>query len=173
MKPSSLPAVAVNDATILIDVLEAGLLQAMLGLPIAFHVTDFVLAEILRPEQRSVLDAAVTQGLLTVDSLEPADVEAVADLAAELPALSFQDGSCLFLAQRLRAALLTGDGALRKAAAAAGLRVHGALWILDTLILEGRIDHVRATAALQGMLAAGARLPAPECERRLQQWLVA
>jgi hypothetical protein len=57
MKPSPLPAVAVNDATILIDVLEAGLLQAMLGLPIAFHVTDFVLAEILRPEQRSVLDA--------------------------------------------------------------------------------------------------------------------
>lgn len=35
MKPSSLPAVAVNDATILIDVIEAGILDAMLDLPVA------------------------------------------------------------------------------------------------------------------------------------------
>ncbi len=58
--------IAVKDASVLIDLLEAGVLGSWFKLGIETHVPDLVLAEIVQPQQRPVVEGFVSAGLLKV-----------------------------------------------------------------------------------------------------------
>ena len=73
-------------------------------------------------------------------------------------------------AQTLEAALVTGDGDLRKAALAAGVEVHGILWMLDEMVAGAKTPPRHAAEMLERILKTRARLPAAECEVRLARW---
>lgn len=83
---------------------------------------------------------------------------------------SLGDCSVLFLAEKLEAKLLTNDGALRKAASARALRVHGTLWIFDQLVEKGLLAPGQAARRLEKLLGLDRFLPKWECERRLRKW---
>jgi hypothetical protein len=98
------------------------------------------------------------------------DYALLRELMAKYPGPSVRDLTALVCAVRDGIALLAGDGQLRTAAAAEGIRVHGVLWLLDHLVDRSVVTPARTAGALDAMLAAGARLPRAECTRRLDRW---
>jgi hypothetical protein len=84
--------------------------------------------------------------------------------------LGLVDAQVLWLAAKEKGILLTGDLPLRQEAERRKLSVHGLLWILAQMVGAGKLQPQAAAKALRIMLAKGARLPAPECERLLREW---
>ena len=91
-------------------------------------------------------------------------------VAANAHRISLADASALNLALTLNATLLTGDGYLRKVAAARTVKVCGVLGILERMVEAGSLSGSQAIAALNRILAAGAFLPAGECEALMKTW---
>ncbi len=160
--------VVVNDASCLIDLNKVGLLPAMLTLPYRFIVPlPIRYSEMLdlTDENWRHLDDS---GLETFDL--PGDLVAeVTRLAQETPALSGNDCFCLVSALHLRdAVLLTGDLRLRREAVAAGVRVHGVLWVIDQLHQTSLCGASRLVAALEAWRAdRTVFLPRSEIDNRL------
>jgi rRNA-processing protein FCF1 len=123
----------VNDANILIDLLKLNLLETFFQLDYDFQVTDLVLGEV-REDNREDLGRYPGASLLTKQGFTAAEIGEISALYATFPALSFADCSCIYLAEKLSATLLTGDGALRRIATERELPVHGILWVLDHMI---------------------------------------
>lgn len=155
----------ISDTNIWIDFGRAGLLNALFALPFTFVSTDIVVDELSHPDP----DGLVQRGLV-VQALDAAEVESLFGLMAEHGNSSLADVSCYLVAKAQGRPLLTGDGRLRKQAIKDGLQVHGALWLLDQLLDHALVTPVQAAAALQSMLAQGARLPANECSQRVAKW---
>lgn len=114
-------------------------------------------------------DDLIRRGLL-IEVMEDAATLRLYDLMAKHNNSSLADVSCFLLAQETQRPLLTGDGRLRRQAAAEGLEVHGALWLLDQMVIHAVLRPDAAAAALERMLARNARLPAVECQARLKRW---
>ena len=87
------------------------------------------------------------------------------------PQLSLNDRFCLATAGAFEAAiLLTGDNALRKAAAARKVRTHGVLWVIDELDKAAKFPSTLLVSALECWAADRAVfLPANEVTDRLKR----
>lgn len=157
--------VYISDTNILIDIRNAGLLDAMFRLPVTFCCTDFVFKELQDFSHGELLD----KGLL-VEAFNGEAVRQLYNLRIAHNNSSLADVSCYLLAKNTGYPLLTGDGHLRRQAKADGLRVHGALWLLDSLLEHDIIPTHDAATALDLMLVQGARLPKEECQSRLSRW---
>jgi predicted nucleic acid-binding protein len=161
--------VAVKDANVLIDLVDADLLASWFRLGIETHTTDLVRHEVADPAQRQVVDRFVSAGLLHVEPLSARQLADVSDTARRLK-LSLADASALALAKELRATLLSGDRALRRVAAAEKVDVRGVLWVFDKLVARGELATATAAARLRGLQRKGNFLPADECAGRLARW---
>jgi predicted nucleic acid-binding protein len=157
--------VYISDTNIWIDFRHAGLLDHLFCLPFTLCCTDFVLAELDDFEH-----AELRKKGLQVEEIDEDGITQLFRLTSEHNNSSLADVSCYHLARLTGHPLLTGDGQLRKQAAKDGLKVHGALWLLDRLVEAKLISTDRAAVGLTAMLAAGARLPETECEARLNAW---
>lgn len=155
----------ISDTNIWIDFRNAGLLEPLFQLPFDLCSTDFVVAEL----EDFDLDGLVDHGLI-ITALSESQIQELGALTREHNNSSLADVSCYLLARQTGHPLLTGDGRLRKRAIRDGLKVHGALWLLDQLVSDEIIDRLRAHQALTTMLAASARLPKTECDARLAAW---
>lgn len=132
--PHKSPRVVINDASCLFDLHKGGILQAMLALPYVFQVALPVRRNELLTIAGSEWEAFESAGLITIDLPDTAVAEAIA-LKNDHAALSAEDCFSLVLARQTRGSvLLTGDRTLRTVAAAAGVDVHGVLWIVDELV---------------------------------------
>mgnify|MGYP000895707933 CR=1 FL=1 len=157
--------VCVHDANILIDLAKAGLLDAYAKLGWATHVPDLVLREV-----KQELSPWIHNGSFQVQTFDGAKLTEVVVLhATHSRRISIPDASALFLARELNAALLTGDGALRKAAERDKIDCRGLLWIMDQL-QEAGVPSEFLAERLEIALAQGARLPIEECSKRLKAW---
>lgn len=159
------PQVYISDTNIWIDLRNAGLLDAMFDLPLTLCCTDFVLSELKDFDHQHLL----ARGLV-VETLDELATAALFPLMQAHNNSSLADLSCYQLAQQTGHALLTGDGRLRKQAKADGLQVHGALWLLDQMVMHQIIEPKNAAASLQSMLDSGAWLPMDDCHKRLTLW---
>ncbi|MEW6372200.1 MAG: type II toxin-antitoxin system VapC family toxin [Pseudomonadota bacterium] len=157
--------VYISDTNIWIDFRNAGLLDVLFSLPFTLCCTDFVLSELDDFDH-----AALRAKGLQVDELDENAISQLFDLTSQHNNSSLADVSCYHLAKSTGRPLLTGDGQLRKQAAKDGLKVHGALWLLDRLVETALVPPNRAAVGLTTMLSAGARLPKAECEARLAAW---
>ncbi len=159
------PQVYISDTNIWIDLRNAGLLDAMFDLPLTLCCTDFVLSELKDFDHQHLL----ARGLV-VETLDELATAALFPLMQAHNNSSLADLSCYQLAQQTGHALLTGDGRLRKQAKADGLQVHGALWLLDQMVMHQIIEPKNAATSLQSMLDSGAWLPMDDCQKRLTLW---
>ena len=159
------PQVYISDTNIWIDLRNAGLLDAMFDLPLTLCCTDFVLSELKDFDHQHLL----ARGLV-VETLDELATAALFPLMQAHNNSSLADLSCYQLAQQTGHALLTGDGRLRKQAKADGLQVHGALWLLDQMVVHQIIEPKNAATSLQSMLYSGAWLPMDDCQTRLTLW---
>ena len=159
------PQVYISYTNIWIDLRNAGLLDAMFDLPLTLCCTDFVLSELKDFDHQHLL----ARGLV-VETLDELATAALFPLMQAHNNSSLADLSCYQLAQQTGHALLTGDGRLRKQAKADGLQVHGALWLLDQMVVHQIIEPKNAATSLQSMLDSGAWLPMDDCQKRLTLW---
>ncbi len=159
------PQVYISDTNIWIDLRNAGLLDAMFDLPLTLCCTDFVLSELKDFDHLHLL----ARGLV-VETLDELATAGLFPLIQAHNNSSLADLSCYQLAQQTGHALLTGDGRLRKQAKADGLQVHGALWLLDQMVMHQIIEPKNAATSLQSMLDSGAWLPMDDCQKRLTLW---
>ena len=160
----------INDANILIDLLKINLVERFFQLEYGFHVADLVIENELLEEDAFQLEMLISSGRLTKNRFtfdEMVEIQAMVD---EHAGLSAPDCSCLFLARKLGAVLLTGDAALRRVAEQKGIEVHGILWGLDKLVAFGQLSKTEAADKLEELMNLNQRLPREECQKRLRAW---
>jgi hypothetical protein len=84
--------------------------------------------------------------------------------------LTREDITVVYLAKKLKAAVLSGDNPLRKFCAKQELEVKGILWLFDQFLHFGLIAHESAIERMNYLLSFNNRLPQKECEHRLKEW---
>ena len=161
--------VAIKDANVVIDLVEAGLFKVWFSLGIHTITTDIVIKELSEGSQWEYVYPIIEEGLLGVEEFSSDEMMTSVDLSKS-HGISVADASVLFLSQKLEAVLLTGDKRLRRSSEALGIEVHGVLWVIDILLERDVILKTQALAGLHLLLAAGTRLPTNEVERRMSAW---
>lgn len=159
---------AVQDANIIIDLIDCGIFELFFRLEVEVVTTSLVLGEISQASQMKACQSVVRKDLLQVVEISTLDYLRLQGL--DLPGLSVPDRSVLELAEAREASLLTGDGRLRKAAKSAALDVRGILWVFDQLVGEGLLSKKEAHAKLAELKERNQRLPNAEIETRLKAW---
>ena len=141
--------IVVNDASCLIDLRKGRLLHVLCHLPYRFIVPlpirEFELLD-FTPQEWAILDGG---GMETYD-LPPEHMGNVFALKRQHGRLSANDCFCLVTTQcHENGILLTGDSLLRRVATAAGVRVHGVLWIVDELHAANACESALLVSALE------------------------
>lgn len=149
------PRIVVSDASCLIDLRKASLLEVFLRLPYECLIPDTLFDEELlkfsAAQKRSLL-----RGGLKVVELPGEGVERARQIAREFPHLSVHDGFAFALAEsRPGCILLTGDGPLRAFAREQKIEVHGVLWVIDEL----HVHKIGAAGTLHSALQVLAKDP--------------
>jgi predicted nucleic acid-binding protein len=161
--------IALQDANILIDLINTGLFDHCLLLRYQFTTTDIILNE-LHLHQVELIQPFIISGKFTIIEIGQHELLDIQILAGESTNLSVQDLSALYYAQKMNALLLTGDKRLRNLALEKGIIVCGVLWILDQLVDSAHLTKQQACSFLQKLIIKNKRLPATECEERIKSW---
>ncbi|MBC2734069.1 MAG: PIN domain-containing protein [Desulfobacteraceae bacterium] len=163
--------VVVNDACLLIDLIDVDLFHEFLQLGFRAHITSSVLTELEGDEYEIPIKKSIRQSNLSLYSLTADDQNVIESLMqAHSSKLSEPDCSCLHLAKKLDATILTCEKLLTKTAKSLKIEVHGSLWVLDQLIASSIITKSTAHRKLTELMSINDRLPKNECEKRLKQW---
>lgn len=133
-------------------------------------------ADTLRDEILSPPELGLRLVELGVEAVEITEREyiLVSSYAEKYAQLSVYDRIALSIAVNRKIKLLSGDKALRTAAQREGVEVHGSLWILDMLLLLGKVQKSRYIEILRKMKSLNGnriRLPEKEIEKRLKAQL--
>ena len=118
----------INDANILIDIVQLGLVDAFLLLNFELYTTDFVFSELEITQQQ----ALQSEKLIIVSPTET-DLYAIANMTNLHNGLSFEDCSVWYFAEKMNGVLITGDGRLRTKAKASGIDVKGIIYIIEEI----------------------------------------
>jgi rRNA-processing protein FCF1 len=161
--------VVVEDANVLLDLLNVGILGLWLGGNYEHLTTHLVRDEIDNEEQQKQIQLLIDAGKLILRSIESQTWPEI-KVFSDQHRVSIPDACVWKVAKEEKAVLLTGDSKLRKAALATGVEVHGVLWILDELIKSNQIILSKACEALDVMEAKNAFLPRDECDKRRELW---
>jgi rRNA-processing protein FCF1 len=162
--------VVVKDASVLLDLVNGGILGTWLSIGYQNCTTHLVWNEISQTRQREKVQPFIDSGLIQLRDI-------AANAWAEIFAFSHEvgvsvpDGSVWLLARTEGAILLTGDSKLRKAAQASDVEVRGMLWVLDELVKASRLLPAKAVEALGLIQYGGAFLPQDECDKRIAKWM--
>ncbi|GBE16191.1 hypothetical protein BMS3Abin15_00003 [bacterium BMS3Abin15] len=164
--------IIVNDANILIDLVELKILPYFFQLEFEFHTTAIILEELFE-EQKEELIPYIETGKLIVDDMAEEDFIEVLMIRTTKPALSDQDCSAFYQARKINAVLVTSDNTLRKFARANNLEIHGHLWIFDNLvensIFTGKIA-IEKLDELCTVVNPKLGLPKNEYQKRIKVW---
>jgi predicted nucleic acid-binding protein len=164
--------VVVNDANILIDLIKLNLVEAFFNIAWEFHSTNLIIENELYDEQKEQLQPYIENGKLIIQELDVDDMLSIMNIQIQKPQLSDKDCSALHCAQKLKAALVTSDNALRKFAKTKKVEVHGHLWVFDALLQHNCITPTLATAKLTELNTINSKLnlPEKECKARIEIW---
>ena len=155
----------VLDTNTIIDLHFGKLLDKVFQLPCKFLITDLLREELLNPP----FDVLAEMGLL-VESLTSEEVGEIPVMMGRYPKPSYYDISVLILARSKNTVLITGDEALRNAAADNSVECRGTCWLIDYLANEGLITYTEAIAAYTVILKKPRYPPKDECRALLAMW---
>jgi predicted nucleic acid-binding protein len=164
--------VIVNDANILIDLVELKILPYFFKLDVEFRTTELILVELIEEQQEALLPYIET-GRLLIEKLSEEELVEIAIIQASKTKLSEQDCSACYQALKHKATLITSDNVLRKFAKSKNIDVHGHLWVFDNLYQQNIISGTRATKKLNQLcneVNPKLGLPKAECTKRIEIW---
>jgi predicted nucleic acid-binding protein len=163
--------VVVNDANILIDLIDANLLELFFKLKFEMNISDSVVGEFGNEEDVTRINKFIEKRKLRQHRFSHDEIAKILEYRRRYSSrLSVPDCSCLYLAKNLSATLLTGDRPLTNAARENGITVHGTLWVFDQLISAGLMTFQTAHKRLSALMDINRRLPVSECKKRLALW---
>lgn len=166
--------IIVNDANVLIDLIELHFLQFFFQLEYEFHTTSLILDELLE-EQIEALSPYINSNCLIIDDIETTDLHEILKIRDTKSSLSEQDCSAFYQAQKFEAALITSDNTLRRFAKENDIEVHGHLWVFDNLVSKGIISGSIAILKLEELcnnINPKLGLPKNECQKRKDLWCI-
>ena len=155
----------VLDTNTIIDLHFGKLLDKVFQLPCTFLITDLLREELLNPP----FDELAERGLLA-EHLTPEEVGEIPVMMGKYPEPSFYDMSVLILARSKNTVLITGDQALRDAAADNSVDCRGTCWLIDFLANQGLITYTEAIAAYTVIVKKPRYPPKDECRALLLIW---
>ncbi len=155
----------INDANILIDIVQLELIDAFYSLDFELFTTDFVFEEINEEQRQSLLSDRLT--ILKSDETE---ISGIFKLMESHSGLSFEDCSVWYFAREIGATLITGDGKLRKYALGSGLDVKGIIFIIDELKNQKILQTTDCINKLRELKNINSRLPVIELDNRIKIW---
>lgn len=164
--------VAVNDATLLMDLFELDLIEKFFELPIEFHVTQLVIQEL---EESQILGLKKFMGMkrLTVRYLTLTEI---GNLNANYPdtmSLTQEDLSIYFYAKELHnCMILTEDNRLKREAKRQGFEVHGILWVFDKLVENKILKSELAILKLDILMQMNAGITENDCNEIKKKWTI-
>ena len=162
----------VNDANILIDLVDLALLPNFFSLKFEFLTTELVLNELYEDQYGCLLPYIENESLAKLELTEE-DLLEITSIQAARPNLSEQDCSAFHQAWKNNAILITSDNTLKKFAKKKGLEVHGHLWIFDRMVKAQTITGARAYQKLEELcnnVNPKLGLPKSECEKLIKLW---
>lgn len=161
----------VSDTNIFFDLLSVDLLSDFFQLPCKIATTDFVINEIIQPEQLKKIQVFIDSKKLDVEAFESDEVNIINEIHKNRDNnVSFTDCSVWYYAKENNGRLLTGDGKLRKSAEKDNVKVSGILYIFDNLLEYEILDKTRCAKKLEQLMLLNMRLPKGECEKRIKKW---
>jgi len=164
--------IVVNDACLLIDLIDIDLFDEFVQLRFKAYITSSVLAEFESDEYEKTIRESIRQGNLLLYNLTADYQSAIASLMlTHSSRLSEPDCSCLHLAGNINATILTCERLLTRTAKSLNMKVHGSLWVLEQLIASSIITKRTAYRKLAKLMSINDRLPKKECEKRLRLWV--
>ena len=165
--------VAVTDACIFIDLIELQIAAQFFKLDLEVHTTQEVMNELL-PVQAELLQPYISKDKLTVHQLSTEELNSA--ISMQCPkALSLQDRTVVYLADKLQAMILSSDKPVRKYAGRKSIEYHGVLWLFDRLVEKGLLSKKVAAEKLNELTRINfvfnnnAQL-SEEIRMRIQQW---
>lgn len=162
--------IVVSDANIIIDLLQINLFPDFLKINWEKYITPNVVDEV-KEENSDLLFNAINANQVFMPPFEFDDLQQIQNYFSRYAPLSVADCSCLHMAEKISAILLTGEKQLRNIASTThSLEVHGTLWILDHLIGDKIITYRQAYSKLTTLIQINPRLPKSEIEKRLRRW---
>lgn len=162
--------IAIKDANVFIDLEIAGLFDLWFQLGIETHTSVFIREELDMGGHEQAL-AYFSSGQVVCHEFEFDEIVQVEALMVEVSkAAGFNDCSVLYLAEKLKVPLLSGDNALRRSAEKRGVEVKGTLWVFDQLVSRKMLKTSVAAQKLRHLLQEERRLPERECQNRIERW---
>lgn len=161
--------IAIQDANILIDLINCGLLNHCLSLQFDFASTDIILSE-LYENQLDDIQPHIIAGRFTVINISAEELINIQDLTATDSRLSEQDWSAIFFAENKKGILLSGDKHVREISRRRNLPVFGILWVIDQLVDNNVLTANEACTTLKQLMQTNKRLPVTDCEERIKLW---
>ncbi len=159
-----------SDTNVWIDFSIIGRIEMPFYLPYTYIMnTDAIDDELLSPT--GLCDELMRCGLVGVE-ITIEEFSLAEEFGLHYPQLSIYDRIALAIAKERKIILLTGDGALRKAAKSENVNVLGTIGILDQLLDGNYItDHEYEFCLLELQKHNGqvVRLPKSEINKRLQR----
>jgi len=128
--------VAVKDACMLIDLADAGLLDAWFHVGIATFTTDLAVHQVKGDQHWLTISEYLEAGILKVVSLNGDQVTRMRNELGHLP-IGVEDQTVLLLALEKQAMLITSDRRLRLEGLRQNLETHDVRWVLDELVAQG------------------------------------
>ena len=159
------PQFYVVDTNTIFDLHYGKLLQIAFRLPCKFVITDFIIRELRNPP----FHILSSMGLL-VENLEPDEVKELIEMMGRYEGPSYQDISVLVLAKARNTVLITGDEALRHAAADNCVDCHGTCWLIDYMANQNLISYSVAISAYDLIRKNRRNPPFDECKNMLGRW---
>lgn len=129
--------------------------------------TDTVEDELLEPP--GIREQLLSLGLAPLE-IDETEFEIALQLGISYKKLSIYDRLALAIAKHRGFILLSGDGALRRAAQKEGIEVRGTLWIFDQLLETGEItldEYHAAMIDIRDDVSGKIRLPKEEILKRI------
>ncbi len=162
--------IAIQDANILIDLVNIGLFSHCLALEYEFSTTQLIFESELNEKQVKAIQVHISSGKFTVIEISAEDLLEIQLASLEEKRLSVQDWSAIYYAERENALLLSGDKHLRRLSENKGIEVRGILWVFDQLIETEILSNKEACDFLQALMKQNRRLPVDECQKRIDMW---
>lgn len=162
--------IAIQDANILIDLVNIDLFSHCLALEYKFSTTQLIFDSELNERQIASIQVHIDSGKFTIINISADELSAIQVMSTEDSRLSEQDWSAIYYAQKEDALLLSGDRILRRVSESKGIEVCGILWLFDQLVDKSILPKSDACRFIQALMKQNKRLPFEECQKRINNW---
>lgn len=159
----------VTDSSVFFDIIKIQALPEFFALDFEICTTDFVKGEILESEQREQIEIFIRSKTLTVFDLSENEIEEVVNFKTKRFFKTLIDKTVLWKAKQLNCPLLTGYAKFRSEAEENGVKVHGSLWVIRTIVGQNIISAKSGVEYLEKIKIINDRLPQEEIEKLIKR----